>query len=151
MKEIAGQLWDYYNKEGFVVCITTNGTIKKNGEAVMGRGCAYEARKRFPGLPEILGKLIKRNGNIVQSVSTEKQLFLISFPVKHKWWEDADLSLIEKSMQTLKHIAKEFPARTIILPRPGCGNGNRQWSEVEAILSSLPDNVHIISWYLSGD
>lgn len=38
MREINGSnIWDFYNK-GFWIAITTNGTVKKNGEAVMGRG-----------------------------------------------------------------------------------------------------------------
>lgn len=40
--EVVGNMWaipaDAY-------CITTNGFVKKNGEAVMGAGCAKEARR----------------------------------------------------------------------------------------------------------
>jgi len=43
MKEVIGNIWNYYNKGNWIV-ITTNGTIKKNGEAVMGRGVALEAK-----------------------------------------------------------------------------------------------------------
>lgn len=39
--------------------ITTNLFVKKNGEAVMGRGIALEAIKRFPELPKINGDINK--------------------------------------------------------------------------------------------
>jgi len=67
MKELNRDLWDLYDQSK--ICgITTNGYVKKNGLAVMGRGCALQARKRFMGLPRVLGEKIQQNGNIVQKV-----------------------------------------------------------------------------------
>ena len=39
MKEVKGDIWNFYNK-GYWIVIPTNGTVKRNGEAVMGRGVA---------------------------------------------------------------------------------------------------------------
>lgn len=86
MREIAGNLWKYYFP-GSVVCITTNGFVKKNGLAVMGRGCALEAARRIPALPSLLGKHIELHGNVPTWLVPDR---LVSFPVKHNWYEEAD-------------------------------------------------------------
>jgi len=68
------------------VCITTNGFIKSNGEAVMGRGCAKQANDRWPGLSLDLAHLMKTNGNVTQKIDTVpldgRRIPLIAFPVK---------------------------------------------------------------------
>ena len=67
MLEVKGNLWtfEYPNTspDSYVRCITTNGFVKKNGEAVMGRGCAKEACERYPGLAKQLGEKIIKKGN----------------------------------------------------------------------------------------
>jgi len=65
MKEITGDIWDFYEK-GFWIVITTNGNVKDNGEAVMGKGIALQARQRYPLLPSMLGKGILEIGNCLQ-------------------------------------------------------------------------------------
>lgn len=139
MREIIGQLWDFYGKLNTVVCITTNGTVRQDGAAVMGRGCALEASERFPEFRMALGHHIKRNGNVPMRLEGE---MLITFPVKHNWFEAADLALIQKSAQWL---AGCDPAYTYVLPRPGCGNGRLQWRDVHPLIEFLPDNVWVIS------
>lgn len=92
MLEKVGDMWRV-GAEYEAVCITTNGFVKKNGEAVMGRGCAAEAAEFWPGLPSLLGLDIRVNGNVVQVVKEvrlpvgrcatfSKRVHLVSFPVK---------------------------------------------------------------------
>lgn len=57
MKEVTGNIWDYHEK-GYWIVITTNGTVKANGEAVMGRGVALQAKRKYQGLPWRLGQEI---------------------------------------------------------------------------------------------
>jgi hypothetical protein len=149
MQEMTGNLWDFYSLgEQHVACITTNGFVKRNGECVMGRGCAREARDRFPGLAKLLGDTIKRLGNKVYVFGT---LRIISFPTKHVWWEKSDLPLIEKSAQELANFARATPNNIFYLPRPGCGNGRLKWSDVKpAIEGILPDNVVIVDYKQKG-
>jgi len=112
------------------VCITTNGTIKKNGAAVMGRGCALEAKTKFNGIDSILGNTIKQKGNQINHLLEN----IYSFPVKHNWWERADPTLIEQSAIQLKQLADENDWKLVCLPRPGCGNGGLDWRDVKQIL-----------------
>lgn len=141
MKTVIGNMWVYDGRLGFIICVTTNGYIKTNGEGVMGAGCAKEAAERYPTLPRLLGMSLQRRGNVVSLLTPT----ILSFPVKHHWKEEADLKLIEESTKELKARAEKATHLKFILPRPGCGNGRLLWLEVEPIVKCLPDNVFVIS------
>jgi hypothetical protein len=141
MIEIKGDLWSYYNLPSHLIFITTNGCITRSGKAVMGRGCALEAKARFPHLPKVLAGLIEMNGNIVQELTGG----IWSFPVKHNWEMDGDLSLILDSARQLEKMARANPQITYIVPRPGCGNGRLSWGDVKPVIEFLPDNVKVIT------
>ena len=113
MQEIIGNFWDYHN-QSHIIAITTNGFVKSSGECVMGRGCAREARDTFPGIAKRLGSLIKEHGNHVYYLG----LGIVSFPVKHNWWENADPALIERSAKELVGLADKDGWKSIIIPRP---------------------------------
>lgn len=153
MREVTGNLWMY---PADVRVITTNGTVKKNGECVMGRGCALEAKSKFEfNLADRLGDYITRNGNHVYYIGNPR-LWLYSFPVKHNWYEKADIALIGRSAEELVAIIDELARtsvgkskqpNTIILPRPGCGNGKLQWEDVKQVLEPiLDDRFHVITF-----
>src|SRR5262245_10865559 len=131
----------------FMVGITTNGTVRQDGACVMGRGCAAEAAKRFPGLAKTLGAFIRVYGNVPWwgkgGIGIGGDLF--SFPVKHNWYEKADLGLIKKSALRLAFWAANNPREILILPRPGCGNGKLTWDQVKPVIEFLPNNVWVIS------
>lgn len=141
MREITGNLWDHNNVDT-VICITTNGFVKKNGEAVMGRGCAREACVKYPGLSKRLGAHLLLRGNVPVWLTTG----LVTFPVKHNWYEDADLALIALSAEWLKREALNLGQKWFVLPRPGCGNGRLQWDDVRPLLLDLPSNVLVIDF-----
>jgi len=149
MIEVTGDLWDYHQKHGFICCITTNGFLKRNGEAVMGAGCAKEAVKIHPRLPWILGSHILNNGNTVGWLLPTNSILdsLIAFPVKHKWWQKADIFLIKQSSRQLANIAKNNLALTFLLPRPGCGNGGLRWKDVKKEIKDILSisNVMVIT------
>lgn len=129
MKEIFGDIWNYYNRgNGGWLVVTTNGTVNKQGKCVMGRGIALEAANRFPTLPQLLGSKIRSDGN---NVHVFPDIRVISFPVKHNWYEKADKNLIRSSLnQLVEMIASEVGP--IFMVRPGCGNGNLKW-EIDGI------------------
>lgn len=153
MIEVRGNLWTY---PADIRVITTNGTVKKNGECVMGRGCALEAKKKWNSLPLQLGLAIKHHGNIVQQFQCyAPDVVLFSFPVKHNWYEKADLELIRRSAQQLVVEIGKIPTDNpklleelrIVIPRPGCGNGGLKWEDVKPILEPiLDDRFHIITF-----
>lgn len=52
MKEIYANLWEV---EADLRVVTTNGAVRRDGACVMGRGCAREAKERYPGVEYRLG------------------------------------------------------------------------------------------------
>lgn len=137
IKEISGDLWEYYDK-GYWIGITTNGEVNRLGQAIMGKGIALEARQRFPNLPVALGIKLRSEGNKVHVFSSIR---LATFPTKHNWRDDSDLDLIKESGSALmQEIWRKEVGAPFILPRPGCGNGNKNWErEVKPILATVID------------
>lgn len=149
MREVAGNLWALYSELDHVICITTNGMVKKNGEAVCGRGCAKEATYYIPGFAHMLGSYIKKNGNVPGMLQTgEDNVGVFIFPVKHVWWDKASTKLIKMGLKILATKAKQHPDTTFVLPRPGCGNGKLNWeTDVKPLCEDmLPNNVLVISY-----
>ena len=143
MREVTGDLWAYEGRKGFRICITTNGFIKNNGCGVTGAGVAKQAMDKYPDFPRLLGQSLKTRGNVVSLITPQ----LMSFPVKHNWWEEADLKLITKSAKQLAERARKRPNLKFVLVRPGCGNGKRSWKEVRPIMVRYfgeLDNIFII-------
>jgi hypothetical protein len=143
MTEVSGNIWKFHDL-GYTVCITTNGMIKKDGSCVMGRGVARDAKIKFSKLPLQLGNKIRSEGNIVHWFP-EYRLF--SFPVKHVWWDRADLDLIVGSCKRLVDLADQFDVRmskVIYLVRPGCGNGQLTWGVVKPIITPILDDRFVV-------
>lgn len=136
MIEITGNL---FNQQCDAICITTNGVVKKNGDAVMGAGVAKAAAKRWPWLPGHLGHLL-RYGNITRCLYNPKfpaeenfnivlSHAIVSLPTKNNWRDDSDINLIEDSLQRLVQICNNEGWKTVCLTRPGCGNGHLNWEK----------------------
>lgn len=158
MIEIKKNLWDC-DGPNVILCITTNGFVKNNGEAVMGRGCALEAAQRWPKLPAQLGEALSTfcdNRPLIWTEPTfinDLQGFLGTFPVKYNWWEKADLDLIKRSAEDMASMLKTYDEfddlpdiEKVYIPRPGCGNGKLDWeTEVKPLLEAiLTDNRFVI-------
>lgn len=141
-------LWDP-DMQADAIIITTNGDVNASGRAVMGRGCALEAATRYPNLDWRFGQMLRARCNHtmlveLQSYPNGNDFWLISFPVKHHWHQQADLELIERSARELVALADKHEWETILAPRPGCGNGHLSWSAVRPIIADLLDDRFII-------
>lgn len=137
MKEIQKNLWDV---ECDLRVLTTNGIVRRDGACVMGRGCALEAKDRFPGIEFRLGELIRKYGNRVMRLGRYEGVVIASFPVKHNWKEPADPELIRRSAEQLVALADKFGYTDVAIPRPGCGNGKLRWSDVRKVLDDVLDD-----------
>lgn len=142
MREQSGDLWAA--AQGSVLCITTNGVVNRNGLAVMGRGIALQAKEKFPDIAEVLAQMLKMYGNHVAFLGSFSKWQILSFPVKHKWNERADVELIKRSIKELLLFARYGKWETVYLPRPGCGNGSLQWAAVKPIIEPLLDDRFVV-------
>lgn len=144
MKIIYEDAWKLYDKDNkYILCITTNGFIKKNGANVMGAGIAKQAKERFDNIDIIFGNLIRKNGHIVQPIGDR----LLSFPVKDFWYNTARLDIIIESLKQLKSIALFNPDKVFILPKPGCGNGKLKWCDIKDDIDKyIVDNIIIVDF-----
>lgn len=136
MKEAVGDLWEM---PADLRVITTNPAINARNQAVMGRGCALEAKRRIPGLEYRFAGLLREHGNRVMRLARYRGADLASFPVKHHWKEEADPELIRSSARQLAALADKFGYNNVVLPRPGCGNGRLSWREVHPVLAQILD------------
>lgn len=157
MIEVYGNLWTHPAETRV---ITTNGTVKKDGTAVMGRGCALEAKEKWPGIEVNLGDKLSRLGNhvfVLHERGPWPGPIVISFPVKHQWSEKADYQLILQSAKELVAVVTALDIDTVVMPRPGCGNGGLEWeAEVPGLIENrgiryilapiLDDRFHVITY-----
>jgi len=137
MIEIVGDIWE---QKCDWLCITTNGIVKKDGRAVMGKGIALQAKKRYPNIDRILAKKIRERGNIVSSLlrDHENEKWIISFPTKDDWKKPSSLKLIAESAKQLKQHFDDYNLKPLVmLPRPGCSCGGLEWKDVKQILLNI--------------
>jgi hypothetical protein len=152
MRELKGNMWDLWRPNQGPLVITTNGSIKKNGEGVMGRGIAKQAADRYSQLAQMLGDGLKIWGNhvrLVDAINDEGNIdWIVFYPVKHNWWEEADLELIVRSAEELVKLSDEIPWPEAIMPRMGCGNGKLDWADVKPLVEPiLHDDKFIVCSY----
>jgi hypothetical protein len=175
MRELKGDLWRLADEvKPDAVCITTNGFIKKNGEAVLGRGCALEAVQRWPTLLKLYGNTLRLRGLCVTALLLRDYPYhLVAFPVKpssvvvqhgatnlvkHQryrfmnelkapgWAAMADPILIKQSALQLVAMIEQSGWEHVLLPRPGCGNGGLRYDEIKPMLACIfDDRVSIVS------
>lgn len=153
MREALADLW---TEPADARCITTNGYIKSNGALVMGAGVAGQAQSRYPKFPKVAGEAVAKFGNHVfpfttrelrsesMFTPTDKAIF-ITFPVKHKWYEAADLDLIVRSAHELQELVDKLDLKKVLLPRPGCGNGRLSWDDVKPAIDFLDDRIVVVT------
>ncbi|QST02294.1 ADP-ribose-binding protein (plasmid) [Pontibacillus sp. ALD_SL1] len=135
-------------RDGDTICVTTNGQIRKDGKAVMGRGSAKFARDTF-GADGILAEYLKQYGNRAFILGNYpykgKTITLVSFPTKHHWRDKSDIHLIEKSAEQLVEMADKFHLKRVYIPIPGCSNGELCWSDVKRVLKGLDERFIVYS------
>ena len=161
---------DIFKTECDIICITTNGFVKTNGDAVMGNGVANQLKKYIPDAEERLGRILRRLGNVVWRIGDINGIPVLSFPVKPYaidydpscvvkhivnkfkkgdkvpgWAAKADIEIIKNSAYMLRdYVEEHYPNATrILLPRPGAGAGELPWEETKEVLSKILDDRYV--------
>lgn len=142
-----GDMWSVFPTTD-IFMITTNPIIKNNGEVVMGRGIAKEARDRFPTLAKDFGDALKRlhpeiDDNSLGLIGIYDNKPIWWFMTKDHWFESATLDRIKNSVFHLRYGFMCLEGARIDLNFPGIGNGNLPREKVLPLLVELPDNIHV--------
>ncbi|QOX77652.1 ADP-ribose-binding protein [Trichlorobacter lovleyi] len=138
MREMQVDIWSYQGQA--IIAITTNGSITRDGRAIMGKGVARQAAERFPELRHQLGRLLQIRGNHVHEI----MLGLVSFPVEETPYSLPELRLIRRSAEELRLLADQCGWTQVLVPRPGCGGGGMRWQEVKPLLEEFFDDRFIV-------
>ncbi len=144
MKLRQGDMWSVFS-EADLFLIAANATLTLQGKLVMGAGIAKEARDRFPGLDQALGKVVleqgKHYGLLVSPRWPEARLG--AFQTKLHWKDPAQLSLISEAATKLRRWCECHPTAQVYLNFPGIGQGGLPRAQVLKLLDTLPDTVSI--------
>lgn len=148
MRKVIGDLWTWGadKDHGRWTVIPTNAMTNKNGEAIMGKGLALQAKKKFPKLARYFGSLLPIYGATVIPLGVWGDYQLIAFPTKYHWEDPSDMALIEKSCRGLLNLmeAATNPPSVVILPCVGTDEGKLTWQAVEPILESYLDDRFVV-------
>lgn len=145
MKEAHVDLWQRY-AAGAAIAVTTNGALAPDGRAQIGWGTARQASARFPWFASRLGEALAARGNHVALLGER----LASFPVEQSPFDIPDLDLIVRSARELVQLCGAQGWAEVVLPRPGCGGGGLDWSEVSPLLAPVLDDRFLVVTWESG-
>ena len=148
-----GDMFSVWGKTDLFL-FTSNPIVNKQGLAVMGRGIAKQLSDKVPTIRKAFADYLKRSsgeyavadlGEYTIGTATQRVGY---FMVKHHWRDNAQLDIIEKSVNELisYHTLRDGSGRVVgryDLNFPGIGNGGLKREDVLPILMQLPDNVHV--------
>lgn len=104
-----------------------------NCEGKMGKGLAYQFKKKFPEMEQdyvkvcLKGELYPGKLHIYQ----EKNFLIINFPTKNKWREKSKIEYIIIGLRKLKEEIIKKGIKSVAIPPLGAGNGGLNWNEVK--------------------
>ena len=125
-----------------------------NCVGVMGRGVAFEFKKRFPAMFDDYIRRCDRGAvrlgepYLYRDISGAR---IVNFPTKAHWRSPARLKDIERGLDYFVAHAAEWGVTSVAMPPLGCGNGGLEWSEVGPLmyckLHALPIGVIVYAPY----
>ena len=129
-----------FMEKAHAICITTNGIVKNNGEAVMGAGIAKQANQRYMLAPR-LGQKLKLYGNHCYDMGIYDGKAIVTFPTKNHWKDNSSIELIEQSCRELVAMADKNAWTSVMLPPIGCGLGGLDFeTQVRPVIENILDD-----------
>lgn len=111
-----------------------------NTVGVMGKGIALQFKDQFAENYRIYAAACKRKefniGDllVVKENSMDGEKIIINFPTKTEWFRKSQYEYIEKGLQKLVEVIKEYQITSIAIPPLGCGNGGLKWEKVKPMI-----------------
>lgn len=126
MNIVFGDLWDA--PEGYVIAVTTNSVINRDGSLVMGMGAAQQLAEREPWVPEVAGLAVADQCGTLGFYGwktvrgpTSRRVYGL-FQTKLHYENPSTLELIERSAEVL-YAWQERTQQPVACNFPGIGLG----------------------------
>ena len=120
-----------------------------NCDGFMGKGIALQFKQAWPENFDAYAKACRakevRPGEmfIWESGRMVNPRYIINFPTKRHWRENARIEDIRCGLRALVTDIRRLGIRSIVVPPLGCGNGGLDWQDVRPLIESafaeLPD------------
>lgn len=149
MKTLVGDIWELSTRADLIV-VPVNVGWTRVGKAVMGRGIAREATRRWPQVSWTWGRLCQEHGaqtppSIYSTAGSRWCQGLVLFPTKPlnskepwlSWRQDSSYELIEYWLPWFNQsvtLLEMVPVARVLVPTLGAGNGNLDPDRVTAML-----------------
>ena len=114
-----------------------------NCEGVMGKGIAYQFKKKFPRNTRDYAEKCRTGALRIGTIHTyqDGQTWLVNFPTKDRWREPSQLSYIDIGLDRLVEFLNRTDIKRVALPALGCGNGGLPWAEVRNLIDAKLSRV----------
>lgn len=140
MRRTRGNIWTFHRTH-WVLVPTNVGFNLKEFEAIMGRGLALDAKRRFPDLPKWYGDVCMRQRKKTMFVLNHPHR-LVLMPTKpfnerepwNSWNCKSTIEFVEKQVAYLAQQNLDFWELPITLPLVGCGEGGLLAEDVMPVL-----------------
>lgn len=120
-----------------------------NCEGFMGKGLAYQFKKRYPNMFNNYKQCCDRGELTVGQVHwyNEDNKIIINFPTKNKWRGKSKIEYVDTGLDALAKVIIENNIDSIAIPPLGSGNGGLNWIEVKKLieekLKALSSHINI--------
>lgn len=114
-----------------------------NCEGVMGKGIAYQFKKRFPDNTKAYEEKCKKGELRIGKIHPyyNGKIWIVNFPTKDRWREPSRLSYIDIGLEQLVLFLSEKKIRKIAIPALGAGNGGLPWEAVRTLIEQKMSDV----------
>ena len=140
MKELNRNMWNI-PAEAYIV--PTNGIVKRNGDAVMGKGVALQAALKYPELAQDLGQKLRDYGNQVFAF-LYGDVWIITLPTKEHWRDSSSERLVRTSLRQLVEIVSALQIESVVLPLIATGCGGLPKENIKELLHSKLDDIYTL-------
>lgn len=107
-----------------------------NCEGVMGKGIAFQFKKKYPKNNLSYQKACNNGTLEVGKIHyyRENDKVIINFPTKNKWREVSRVEYITTGLDAMLELLPTLDVRVVAIPALGCGNGGLVWSDVREVI-----------------
>lgn len=151
MQKTKGNIWHLVQTHWDHVVIPTNIGYSKQGTAVMSKGLAGQAAKRYPTLIVEYGDFCRKHKVDTPVTVMRPKPKLSLLPMPHlilfpthplnenfpylSWRNPAEFALVDRSLQQLAELMKTIDSRgRVYIPDVGCGFGRLKVSDVRPLI-----------------